>query len=178
MAPATAFLPYCKMAPPHRREASVSMPTRCFSQFALTSPGLSWAEKAREAGAGCRATAGPGGITRRHAVAHPSLPRTLASPGRRLPPSLPARRPGRLPLKAGGEGLRAPLPVRPASPGLGQPPGLPTRRLAEHHVCFPHGPRQPGAEEAGNPVPSAAAARAQQGPPQHPFSSLSQVGLR
>lgn len=125
MAPATAFLPYCKMAPPHRRAASLSMPTRCFSQFPLTSPGLSWAEKAREAGAGCRATAGPGGTTRRHAVAHPSLPRTLDLPQ----PAAPAFPPCPAPRAAAAEGGRrraeGPAASPPCLPRAGPTPGPP-----------------------------------------------------
>lgn len=174
MAPAAAFLPYCKMAPPHRREASWSAPNGCSSQFALTSPRLSWAGKGREPGAGCRATTGPGGTARRQPFSRPSPPRRLPSP-RPAAPAFPFLCPGsRLPgsarpaLKA-GEGLRAPLPARPSCLGLARPPGLPPQRLPEHHVSFPHGPPCPrGGRVTRSPRRAAAST---------PFA-LSRVGLR
>lgn len=49
MAPATAFRPYCKMAPPHCRGAPLSSPSHCSSQSALTSPGQKWEENSERA---------------------------------------------------------------------------------------------------------------------------------
>lgn len=160
MAPATAFHPYCKMAPPHRRQAPLSAPTHCPSQSALTPPGQKWEEnreRAAEPRRGWEAGLPPrGGWV-------PSPPGAAPGGAPRLLPSQPPCPQGRVTLS-----LRAP-PALPAAgpcslPGANGPLKRfqPRPHLSGELLALP---AQSSSREAGSPGRGAASDRGRASPP-------------